>query len=302
MIDPEARAYLDYMASLGLPSLAEQGPHEARRLNRLRAPMLAGKVEQVALVEDGTIPGHAGPMRFRRYSDAPDRQQPVLLYLHGGGWVVGDLDTHDSVCRAIARRADCAVISLDYRLAPENPFPAAVDDAWAALTWLGKGENRIAIGGDSSGGNLAAVLALRARDRGGPPLQAQVLIYPVTDCDLDTPSYRQAGSGYGLTRDSMAWYWAQYLADESGRRHPDASPLRAADHSALPPALVITCELDPLASEGAAYAESLEQGGVPVELIHEPGMIHGFVRMAGSISRARKTWDDCARFLRRTLQ
>lgn len=309
MIDPEARAYLEATAALGLAPLAQQGAVVARRNNRERAASLAGTLEEVARIEAGSLPGPGGPLAFRLYAPAADAPQPVLLYLHGGGWVVGDLDTHDSVCRALARRAECAVVSLDYRLAPENPFPAAVEDGWAGLQWLhhhateiGIDAGRIAVGGDSSGGNLAAVLALRARDRGGPPLKAQVLIYPVTDCDLDRPSYLAAGSGYGLTRDSMKWYWAQYIADEARRRDPEASPLRAQDHSSLPPALVITCELDPLASEGAAYAESLEKAGVTARHVHEPGMIHGYVRMAGAISRARKTWDDCAGFIRRHLQ
>jgi len=309
VIDPEARAYLKQTASLGLPPLAEQGAVEARRLNSLRAPSLAGEPEDVALIEDGRLPGAGGQIPFRLYSPAPDRTLPALLYLHGGGWVVGDLDTHDSVCRALARRAGCVVLALDYRLAPENPFPAAVEDAWTALNWLcdhateiGADSDRIAVGGDSSGGNLSAVVAQRSRDRGGPRLSAQVLIYPVTDCDFDTPSYRDAATGYGLTRDSMLWYWDQYLPDEDRRVSPDASPLRAPDLSGLPPAFVITCKLDPLASEGAAYAEALSAAGVRVEHVHEPDMIHGYIRMNGVVSRARKSWDDCGRFLRKEFE
>ncbi|TMD80979.1 MAG: alpha/beta hydrolase [Chloroflexi bacterium] len=246
------------MASLGLPTLAEQGAVEARRMNSLRAPSLAGELEDVALIEDGRLPGPGGEIPFRLYSPAPDRTLPALLYVHGGGWVYGDLDTHDSVCRALARRAECVVLA-------------------------------------------SAVLAQRSRDRDVPKLAAQVLIYPVTDCDFDTPSYRDAATGYGLTRDSMLWYWDQYLPDEARRVSPDASPLRAPDLSGLPPALVITCKLDPLASEGAAYAEALRSAGVRVEHLHEPDMIHGYIRMNGVVSRARKSWDDCARFLRREL-
>jgi acetyl esterase len=222
---------------------------------------------------------------------------------------MGDLDTHDSVCRALARRAGCMVVSLDYRLAPEHRFPAAVEDAWAGLVWLhdnasgiGAVPDRLAVGGDSSGGNLAAVLAHRSRDRGGPPIAAQLLIYPAVDFDLDTPSYRAVGMGYGLTTESMRWYREQYLADPRDGDSPDASPLRASDFSNLAPALVITCELDPLASEGSAYAAALRDAGVPVEHIEEAGMIHGYIRMAGVIVRARKSWDDCARFLRRQLR
>jgi acetyl esterase/lipase len=301
VIDPEARACLDYMTSFGLPSLAEQGPEVARRHNRDRAPSLAGEPEHVAIIEDGTLPGPAGPIRYRRYSNEPATAQAALLYLHGGGWVVGDLDTHDSVCRAVASRGGCTVVSLDYRLAPENPFPAAVEDAWAGLNWLAAQVDSVAVGGDSSGGNLAAVLTLRARERGGPPIAAQLLIYPVTDCDFETTSYREAATGYGLTRESMAWYWAQYVPELKHREHPDASPLRAKDHHDLPPALIITCELDPLASEGIAYAQALKSAGVHVQHILEPGMVHGYIRTSAMTSRTRKSWDDIARFLRREL-
>lgn len=308
-MDPEARAYLEATAALGLPSLAEQGPVAARRHNHDRAPSLAGPVEPVALVRDGRLPGPGGELGYRLYSAAPDRKLPVLLYMHGGGWVYGDVDTHDSVCRALARRAECAVVSIDYRLAPEDPFPAAVEDAWAGLEWLhghasevGGDPEGIAVAGDSAGGNLAAVMALRARDRGGPRIAAQVLIYPVTDCDLSTTSYREAATGYGLTSESMFWFWDNYIADAERRKDPDASPMRANDHRKLPPALIITCELDPLASEGIAYAELLKKSGVSVEHIHELGMIHGYIRTAGVTSRTRKSWGDIARFLRATFQ
>ena len=308
-IDPEARAYLSWMQSLGLPPLAEQGVEEVRRLNRMRVPMLAGEPEPVEWIEDTRVPGPWGPIGCRIYAPVRGEPLPALLYLHGGGWVIGDIDSHDSVCRALARRAGCVVLSVEYRLAPEHQFPAAPEDAWAALLWLhenaaaiGADPDRLAVGGDSSGGNLAAVLARWARDRGGPRIAAQVLIYPVTDFDLDTPSYRTVGTGYGLTRESMRWYWEQYLNDPSDGASSDASPLRATDLSNLAPALVITCELDPLESEGSAYAAALAAAGVRVEHIHEAGMIHGYVRMAGVIGRARKSWDDCAGFLRRELQ
>jgi acetyl esterase len=308
VIDPEARAYLDWMMSLGLPSLAEQGPEEARRLNRIRVPMLAGEPEPVGNIEDVLVPGPGGSIRARIYASSEGQPLPALLYMHGGGWVIGDLDSHDSVCRAIAHRAGCIVLSLDYRLAPEHRFPAAVEDAWAGLVWLhenaaaiGADPDRLAVGGDSSGGNLAAVVARWARERGAPRIAAQVLIYPVINYDFNTPSYSSVGTGYGLTRDSMRWYWEQYLAGPSDGASHDASPIRASNLAGLAPALVITCELDPLASEGSAYAAALGAAGVPVEHIHEPDMIHGYIRMAGKIGRARKSWDDCARFLRREL-
>jgi len=305
VIDPEARAYLDFLASLGLPPLAEQGAVEARRLNSLRAPSLAGELEDVALIEDGRLPGPGGPIAFRLYTPAPDRTLPVLLYLHGGGWVVGDLDTHDSVCRALARRADCVVVSLDYRLAPENRFPAPVEDAWAGLNWLrdhaheiGADPDRIAVGGDSSGGNLAAVVAQRSRDRAGPPIAAQVLIYPVTDCSFETASYRDNAEGYLLTRAAMEFYWRLYLRDESDAADHRASPLRAHDLSNLPAATVITAEYDPLRDEGRAYAERLREAGSPVVYREYAGLVHGFATMAGALDAGRAAVQDAAAELR----
>jgi acetyl esterase len=308
MIDPEARAYLDWMRSLGLPPLTDQGVDEARRLNRMRVPMLAGEPEPVARIEEVRVPTPEGSIGGRIYASVRGQDLPALLYMHGGGWVVGDIDSHDSFCRALARRSGCLVLSVDYRLAPEHRFPAAVNDAWAGLVWLhenaaaiGADPDRLAVVGDSAGANLAAVVARWARDRGGPRIAAQVLIYPVIDFDLDTPSYRAVGTGFGLTRETMRWYWSQYLADPLDGASPDASPLRATDLSGLAPALVITCQLDPLAYEGSAYAAALAAAGVPVEHIHEANMIHGYIRMAGVMGRARKSWDDCARFLRREL-
>lgn len=308
VIDPEAAAYLSWMQSLGLPALADQGVDEARRQSRMRVSMLAGEPEPVASVKDAVAPGPRGPIGCRIYTPVQGEALPALLYLHGGGWVLGDIDSHDSVCRALARRAGCVVLSVDYGLAPEHRFPEPLEDSWAGLTWLhenagmlGVDPERIAVGGDSAGGNLAAVLAHWARDRGGPKIAAQLLIYPVTDFDLDTQSYLNAGTGYGLTRESMRWYWEQYLADPDDGASPDASPLRARDFTNLPPALVLTCELDPLESEGSAYATALRAAGVSVEHINEAGMIHGYIRMAGAIGRACKSWDDCARFLRREM-
>ena len=311
-LDPEAAAYLQATAALGLPPLAEQGVAGARRAARERAAELGGELEPVARIEDREVPGPAGPIPIRIYapisSTSSPSQLPVLAYFHGGGWVICDLDTHESTCRALANRVGCLVIAVDYRLAPENRHPAALDDCWAVVEWLvrsagevGADPGRIAVGGDSAGGNLAAAVALRARERGGPRLRAQLLIYPVLDFDLETASYRGNASGYGLTRDSMRWYWQQYLGEAGDGLAPDASPLRAGDLAGLPPALVITCEYDPLLDEGVAYAHRLAGAGVRVELINEPGMIHGYIRMAGVIARARKSWDDCGRFLGREL-
>jgi acetyl esterase len=304
-IDPEAQAYLEASAALGLPSLAEQGAATARQATVERAPSLAGDLEPVQRVEDRTIPGPAGLIPIRLYAPETASPLPVLAYFHGGGWVTGDLDTHESTCRGLANRAGCMVVAVDFRCAPEHRFPAALDDCWAMVEWLGQNgaelgadPSRIAVGGDSAGGNLAAAVALRARDRGGPALAAQLLIYPVIDFDLETGSYRARAIGFGLTRDSMKWYWEQYLGAAGDGFSPEASPIRAAVHAGLPPALLITCELDPLRDEGTAYARKLAASGVRVEHLDEPGMIHGYFRMAGVISRARKSWDDCAKFLR----
>jgi acetyl esterase len=304
-LDPEARAYLEASAALGLPSIPEQGAVAAREAARLRAPLLAGEPEPVERVEDHTLPGPAGPIPVRLYAPAASSPLPVLAFFHGGGWVTGDLDTHDSACRALANRARCLVVAVDFRCAPEHRFPAALEDCWATVEWLhreaaglGGDPARIAACGDSAGGNLAAAVALRARDRGGPPIAAQVLVYPVLDFDLDTPSYLANGSGYGLTRDAMRWYWEQYLGEEGDGHLPEASPLRAGDLSGLAPALIVTCEYDPLRDEGVAYGRRLAAAGVQVESIDEAGMIHGYFRMAGVVSRARKSWDDCGRFLR----
>jgi acetyl esterase len=309
-LDPEARAYLEATAALGLPPLAEQGAEGARKAARERAAELAGDLEPVARITDREVPGPAGKIAVRIYqpSASTSAPLPVLAYFHGGGWVICDLDTHESTCRALANRTGCLVVAVDYRLAPESRYPAALDDCWAVVEWLavsgleiGADPDRMAVGGDSAGGNLAAAVALRARERDGPRLKAQLLVYPVLDCHLESASYLANATGYGLTRDSMRWYWEQYLGEGADGMTPEASPLRAENLSGLPPALVITCEYDPLLDEGVAYARKLAVAGVRVEHLNEPGMIHGYIRMGGVIGRARKSWDDSARFLRGEL-
>jgi acetyl esterase len=228
---------------------------------------------------------------------------PVLAYFHGGGWVLGSLETHHGVCATLAKLSGCVVCSVDYRMAPEHRFPAAVEDAWAATTWLaehadavGGRPGALAVGGDSAGGNLAAVCALRARDT-GLPLALQLLVYPATDADLDRSTYREFADGYYLTRYSMGWFWDHYLP-EGDRFHPDASPLRADDVGGTAPALVITVEFDPLRDEGEAYARRLEEAGVPVTLTRYDGTIHGFFRMPGVIDRANDALAEAAAALR----
>jgi len=300
-LDPQARAFLDRMKELGIPGIGELPPEEARATQDAPAAVVFGPLVEVPC-EDRTIPGPARaiPVRVYRPGDEP---APVLVYFHGGGWVLGSLNTHHGVCATLARLAGCVVCSVDYRMAPEHRFPAALDDAWAVTTWvaehaeeLGGVPGALAVGGDSAGGNLAAICALRARDA-GVPIALQLLVYPVTDADLDTSTYLEFTDGYFLTRYSMEWFWDHYLPD-GDRFHPDASPLRAEDVSGTAPALVITAEFDPLRDEGEAYAGRLEDAGVPVTLSRYDGMIHGFFRMPGAMDKANDALAEAASALR----
>ena len=266
-------------------------------------PEIWGVPEPVDEVVDILIPGPGGDLPVRVYRPRTTELLPALVWFHGGGWVVGNLETHDPLCRAIANRAPCVVIAVDYRLAPEHRFPAALEDAWVATEWvaeealsLGVDASRIAIGGDSAGGNLAASVALQAR-RGALPVALQVLVYPVTDFDLESESYQRLGTGLNLSRAKMEWYWAQYLGTDDGT-HPDASPLRAADLQDVAPALVLTAELDPLVSEGEAYAERLRADGVEVRARRFEGMIHGFLRMPAIVDDADEAIDAIAAAVR----
>jgi acetyl esterase len=278
----------------------ESTPAEARESIRTRTAAL-GPFPDVAAVVDHRVPVSGGEIIVRAYSPGGPGPHPALVYYHGGGWVIGDLYTHDGLCRSITNAARCTVLSVDYRLAPESKYPVAVEDSYAALLWivanaerLGIDRRRIAVGGDSAGGNLATVMALVARDRKGPRLALQVLIYPVTDHDLDTRSYRENATGYVLTREGMRWFWNHYLAREAQGREPYASPLRASSLAGLPPALIITAEYDPLCDEGEAYAARLRDAGVPVTLTRYPGMFHGFVRMTNILDKARTALDEIA--------
>jgi acetyl esterase len=232
-----------------------------------------------------------------------------LVYFHGGGWVIGSIETHDALCRELTMEAGVVVVSVEYRLAPEHKFPAAADDAYAAVRWvaqhaaeLGIDPARIGVGGDSAGGNLAAVVALQARDLGGPPLALQLLIYPITCDDLGTPSYVENAEGYMLTRADMAWFWSQYLSDPAQGDDPRVSPLRAGDLSGLPPAFILTAEYDPLRDEAEAYAARLEQAGVPVRMRRYDGMIHGFLRRLTLLDQGRVALDEVAKGIRDALR
>ncbi len=233
---------------------------------------------------------------------------PLLVYFHGGGWVVGSVPLADSFCRALVNASGCAVVSVEYRLAPEDRYPAAADDAYAATRWcvehasdLGVDASRIAVGGSSAGGNLAAVVALMARERGTPALAFQLLHVPVTDHDFETPSYRENGAGFGLTGSGMRWFWDNYIPDPKLRDEPYASPLRARDLSGLPPAHVVTAECDVLRDEGKAYAARLLEAGVPTTYVEYPGMVHAFTGMAVMIPMGRTAIDEMGAALHRAL-
>ena len=277
------------------PALDSLGVAEARRLYRETRLRLAPPPVAVEEARDFSFPGPAGDIAARYYrplgSQAPEAL-PAVVYFHGGGWTCGDLDTHDSVCRGIAAHGRCAVVAVDYRMGPEHKFPAAVEDAVAAVHWVGRNAGslaidaaRLAVAGESAGGNLAAVTAIALRGA-EPGLAMQVLVYPVTDQAADTDSLRRFAQGYSLTRELLRWYQAQYLRDE--RDHADwrASPLRAREHSRLPSAYILTAGFDPLLDQGRAYSERLVQAGVPVTYECFEGQIHGFLPMGGAIAAA----------------
>jgi len=306
-VDPQVRTLLDQMIALGGPPLEQMEVAEARRLIVAMAG-LQTLHEEVARIENRRIPGPAGEIPIRIYTPARVLTTGVLVYFHGGGWVIGNIESVDGICRALANGAGCVVVSVEYRLAPEHRFPAAAEDVYAATRWiaanaasLGADPARVAVAGDSAGGNLSAVTALIARDRGGPALVQQVLIYPVTDANFETASYRDNATDYLLTKDAMLWFWNHYAPNAADRANPFAAPLRAADLSGLPPALVITAEYDPLRDEGEAYAARLRAAGVPTELTRYPGMIHGFFGMTRILDQARSAVAQVSDTLRRAL-
>jgi acetyl esterase len=304
-LHPEVRALLEMMDAQGAPPLETQDPVEARNSRLEPMKLLGGQPDQLERVEDLFIPSPCGDIPARLYAGGRDGIRPALIYFHGGGFVFGNLDTHDAVCRALATQSGAVVISVDYRLAPEHKFPAAVDDSHAATLWvaanaerLGIDATRIAVGGDSAGGNLATIVAMRCHQAGGPALSSQLLLYPVTDLSsFDTVSHREYGEGYFLTRAAMEWFTGHYVGS-GDVRNPEVSPLLATNLSGLPPALVITAEFDPLRDEGEAYAKRLQQAGVPVTISRYPGMIHGFISMRGVLAGGRQAIQEAAEFTR----
>ena len=289
-LDPQAAAYLDRLRQLAAP-YCEVGPDAARQRMDDDAPGLFGEPDPVASVEDAEADGV--PARVYRPVEG---ELPALVWFHGGGWTIGSLDSHDGLCRTLAARSACTVVSVDYRLAPEHPYPDAIEDAWTATLWASRRFTGLAIGGDSAGGHLAAVVALRARDH-ALPLAVQVLVYPATDGRLHTPSFRENADVPILTAQVVHWFWNQFCP-VARRAEPEASVLRARDLSGAAPALVLTAEYDVLRDEGGAYAGRLLDAGVPLTLTRCDGQIHGFLRMPAVIGRAWEAIDEVARSVR----
>jgi acetyl esterase len=307
-LDPQVIKILKEAESLGLPVYQDLSPTEARKQMLDQAPPVQPALS-VKKVVDRKIPGPDGDIPIRLYYPAGDALFATLVYFHGGGWVIGDLDTHHSFCHALAKTSGCLVVAVDYRLAPEHRYPAAVEDAYAATKWVAENSgliqadpDRFAVCGDSAGGHLAAVVTLMARDRKGPRIDFQVLIYPITDYSFDTASYLENKEGYMLTRDLMKWFWNHFVEDEGQAKDPYVSPLRAENLSGLPPALIVTAEYDPLRDEGEAYGQRLQEAGVNVTLSRYPGMIHAFIRMTALLDKANEALDEVAGMLRRVFQ
>ncbi|MFP6624966.1 MAG: alpha/beta hydrolase [Myxococcota bacterium] len=309
-LDPQIKPLVDAMAANpDAKAIHEQTPKEARDGYRALTSMF-GPVPDVAAVEDRTLPGPACEIPIRVYRPEGSGPFGVLVFYHGGGWMIGDLDTHDRECRLLCNGAGCLVVSVDYRLAPEDPFPAAVEDAFTALQWIGRNAadlggdpRRIAVGGDSAGGNLSAVMALLARDEGGPALCFQLLVYPAVDARA-SDNYRSRvvnGEGPFLTNAAMENFTGNYLgsgADEASREDFRMSPLLAQSHRGLPPALVVTAEFDPLRDEGEAYARALEAAKVPVSLSRYDGMPHVFFQLSPILDAGKRLIDEASAALR----
>jgi acetyl esterase len=296
-LDPDGETLLAMIRAAGRPPFETLTPEEARAAFRAGRAAVQPPPQDVAEVRDLACPGPRGDIRLRAYrplGTAAEDVLPALIYFHGGGWLLGDLDSHDTACRHYANGARCRVVSVDYRMAPEHKFPAAVDDSVAATRWiiaqagaLGIDRTRVAVGGDSAGGNLAAVLALMARDGDLPPLAFQLLVYPATDMTMTSRSSQTVNAGI-LTSKTMKWFIDHYLRGPKDLTDWRASPLRAADLSGTAPALVLTCSYDPLCDEGIAYARRLEREGVRVTHLHYSDQLHGFVGQ-GKIIRAGNT-------------
>ena len=309
-LDPDYQPILDEMALARLDVEAVR-PAELRELMKAVRPVTS-EPRAMESVEDCAIDGPAGPLPVRIYRPTDyeaDALLPLIVFFHGGGWVIGDLDTHDPICRTLSTLTGSVLVSVDYRLSPESKFPAALNDCYAATEWaasstgeLGADPRRIVVAGDSAGGNLAAAVALMARDREGPALHHQLLIYPVIEHDFDTVSYREFADGYLLGREMMIWFWAQYLERPEHGKNPLAAPIRADSHVGLPAATIVTAELDPLRDEGEAYGRRLIESGVDVEMVREAGQIHGFFAFEEIVPSANRAIVAICSRLRAALQ
>ncbi len=299
-LDPQARKILDLLAASDMRSVETMSPIAARFMFDMKSDNLNLPALEVAAVEAIEIPGPARAMRARLYRppEAGDGPRPLRVFFHGGGYVIGSLKSHDPQCRHLCRGANCLVLSVDYRLAPDHKFPAAVDDAYAAVCWvavnaaaLGADPRRLAVAGDSAGGNLTAVSCQTALDRGGPDIALQAMIYPNLDIFADLPSHALFDEELVLTRPIVDWFMGHYLNDEADRTDLRFAPLRRESLAGLPPAVIVTAEYDPLRDEGAAYGERLEKAGVPVDYVCMPGQIHNFLIWGGAIDAAAVALD-----------
>ena len=307
-VDPQVAFVLDLVVKSGRPAYHTLSPKEARQLFIDTRPASTPQPPAIGSVRN--LSAGSIPIRVYRPAGVPDATRlPVLVFFHGGGWVIGDLDTHDTLCRQLTAEAGISVVAVDYRLAPEHKFPAAADDAWAATKWvvehaaeLGVDPGKLAVGGDSAGGNLAAVVALQARDAGGPAIKLQALLYPVTDMGAETQSYRDLADGYMLTREGMRWFIAHYLGKPQDAEDWRASPIRARSFAGVAPALIVTAGYDPLREEGDAYAQKLRAAGVNVDHVSFGGMIHGFVPMGKLIDTGNRAVTLIAGSLRHALR
>lgn len=303
-LDPQAKLYLEMFSQM--PTIQALDPQSVRDMFAL-APPVELELATLAKVEDRLIPvDEDAQIKVRIYTPEGQGPFPLFVYYHGGGWVIGDLETADASCRMLANRTERIVVSVDYRLAPEYKFPIPAEDSYAALQWVSENAesfngnaSNIVVGGDSAGGNLSAVVSLMSRDRKGPGIAAQILIYPVTDAGYDTPSYREFAEGFGLDSDLMVWFGNHYIRSAADKKDQYLAPLRDEDLSNLPPAYVITSENDVLRDEGLAYAQRLKEAGVPVESFTEKGLVHGyFTNMAVFSERIKGSISNIVRFLR----
>jgi acetyl esterase len=306
-LDPQAKALMDQIAALNGPKLSSLTPAEARRVTAGTFKLPPDQVEKVHKIEDRKIPGPGGEIPIRVYTPGGSGPFSVLVFFHGGGWVICDLDTHDAPCRALTNKVGCVTVSIDYRLAPEHKFPAGVEDCFAATKWVAEharelnvDANRLAIGGDSAGGNLTAVVAQLARDAGGPKIIFQLLIYPATEAELDTLSHKTF-TDYFLTKEDIVWFWGHYLRSPADRKDPRVAPALTKSLKGLPPAFIITAEFDPLRDEGEAYGMNLREAGVDATVKRYDGMIHGFYSMFAMLDKGRQAIDDSAAALKKAF-